>query len=170
MATLKNFENMCHYWHKQGALFYMKQCEHSDIMGIVYCPYNNNKREKDSAEKNPNWLGVLFDSESENLHYISPTIIENLLPENTYWKVLEKVIAWQMLPFLNAYNNSNGNAYLAENAIIFRHLQESAEIKNFNAPHNVQFIKGAENILAAISGLRKLESAQEMVSILRDKL
>ena len=49
-SNIKDIRKLCQYWHKQGAVFFRKTTSENDIVGIVYCPYNDKPREKDSAE------------------------------------------------------------------------------------------------------------------------
>lgn len=168
--TVKDIRKLCQYWHKQGAVFFRKTTSENDIIGIVYCPYNDNLRENDSAEKHINWLAFLIDMESGKVFSVTPSIIESTLQETSFASIKETINNYLLSPFIIGYQNANGNAYIAKNGIVFQYLPESAEIKQFDKPENGYFVKGAENIAVVIQGLRKLESAQEMVSILRDKL
>lgn len=169
-SNIKDIRKLCQYWHKQGAVFFRKTTSENDIVGIVYCPYNDKPREKDSAEKHGNWLAFLIDMENEKVFSVTPAIVENTLLETGYESIVGTIGNYLIAPFIIGFQNANGNAYIAENGILFQYLPHSAETKPFDKPENGQFIKGKENIAKAIHGLRKFESAQEMVSFLRDKL
>jgi hypothetical protein len=77
-SNIKDIRKLCQYWHKQGAVFFRKTTSENDIVGIVYCPYNDKPREKDSAKKHGNWLAFLIDMENEKVFSVTPAIVEKL--------------------------------------------------------------------------------------------
>ena len=87
-SNIKDIRKLCQYWHKQGAVFFRKTTSENDIIGIVYCPYNENPRETYSAEKHENWLAFLIDMENEKTFSVTPAIVENTLLETGYESIV----------------------------------------------------------------------------------